>query len=149
MNLKRIAVFALLLITAASAHAQLGPKCNVNYRCHYTNYTGPIVQDGLSMFINCPAPGSWGWLNRITEKFQSKFNGQVIWDNRVVVFAKPYTHSVPDAQSVSVPIPRHGETQWEFTAGSQCKNTVVVSNDDTIAYGDCTDGSSRTCYPVP
>ena len=47
MNLKRIAVFALLLIAATASARAFEPKCNVNYQCHYTNYSGPAVQDGV------------------------------------------------------------------------------------------------------
>ena len=148
MNLKRTALFALLLVVVAtSAQALDEPKCNLYYRCHYTNYTGPIVQDGLSMFIGCPS-GLFTNPTYLTEKFQSKFNGQVIWDNRRVAFAKP--GAILEANPTPPPPRIRVATQWEFTASpTQCKNTVVWREDGNIDYGDCTDGSSRSCIPVP
>jgi hypothetical protein len=148
MSMKRIALFALLLVVAAvSAQALvISPRCGVYYRCHYTNYTGPIVQDGLSTFINCP--GTWGSLNYATENFQSTFNGHTIWDNRRVVFAKPVNifENDPDVIPHRVLV----ATQWEFTSSPlQCKDSVVWKEDGSIDFNDCTDGSSRSCTLVP
>jgi hypothetical protein len=150
MNMKRIALFALLFVAvAAAAQALDWPACEVYYRCHYSNYMGPAVQDGLSLFTSCQPQGT-GLSSQLhaIEKFQSRFNGQVIWDNRKVTFAKPAGVVGPNP----TPPPVHilVGTQWEFTVnpnGPQCKDTVVYKEDGTIEFNNCTDGSSRTCTP--
>ncbi len=151
MNLKRITVFALLLAAlAGSAHALDWPTCEIYYRCHYTNYTGPAVQDGLSYFTSCQPQGTGtSALLRAIEDFQSRFNGQVIWDNRRVTFAKPA--GVFDSNPTPPPGRILVGTQWEFTVnpnGLQCTDTVVYKEDGTIDFTNCSDGSTRTCTPL-
>ena len=148
MNMKKLAVFALLLGIATSAHAYIEPRCDVYYKCHYYNYTGTAVQDGLSFFTNCSGLGSS--FIRGLEKFQAHFNGQIIWDNRSVVFAKPV--NILEYDPNVIPHRVLVATQWEFTItpnGPQCKDTVVWKEDGTIEFNNCTDGHARTCAPLP
>lgn len=147
--MKNLAAFALLLgIAATSAQAAfIEPRCDVYYKCHYTNYTGSAVQDGLSYFTTCSGLG--GSFIRATEKFQAHFQGRIIWDNRAVVFTKPINIREPNPEPPPPMI--LVATQWEFTvgpSGPQCKDTVVWKEDGTIEYRNCTDGHTRTCGPV-
>ncbi len=133
--MKKVVLFALLIAAAStmSAHAYLAPSPTYTYNCDYTNATMHEKDPGFSTFgVSNTSIGLQG-----IEQFQALFNGQVIWDNRKVTFAKPVNHLYMHEIIW---------TDWEFTvnpSGPQCNARVF--DDGSISFTACTDGSSRTC----
>ena len=138
--MKKMVLFALLFAAvAASAHARVDPKCNVQYRCYYQNYPGPILDGGVSIFTDCV----WARpdLLRTIEKFQRPFNGNIILDNRKATFAKGLGEYF-DYYLYS------WATDWEFTInpyGPQCTKAEVSYSGNRIDFSNCSDGHSRVC----
>lgn len=124
MNMKRIALFALMVVVAGAAHAVTLPG-NGPFYCYYYDQNGSYIGEGTSTFAISGSPG----LQRGIEYYT--FNG--VPDNRKVTFAKP--------------APLTGGTRWEFTinpSGPQCKNTDVYPG--YIVFDNCTDGHFRICW---
>lgn len=124
MNMKRTALFALLLVVAGAAHAFTLPR-NTPYYCYYYDQNGTYIGEGGSTF----AIGGNASLQRGIEYYT--FNN--VSDNRKVTFAKPVDVA--------------GGTRWEFTinpSGPQCKSTDVYAY--SINFANCTDGHTRFCW---
>ena len=140
MNMKRIALFALLLVVAGAAHAQTYYPLSQGhaFTCDYTNRTFHETDGGITVF----SIGANSVLMRGIEGFESDLVG---FDNRKVTFAKP--------QDVIVHPPfgddRVTGTRWEFTInpfGPQCNALVKgFGIAQTINFTQCTDGSARFC----
>ena len=127
MNMKRIALFALLLVVAGAAHAFTFPR-TTPYYCYYYDQNGSYIGEGSSTFAISGSPS----LQRGIEYYS--FNG--VSDNRRITFAKPVDLT-------------GGGTRWEFTinpSGPQCKNTDIYSS--YINFANCTDGHSRFCWAL-
>lgn len=125
MNMKRIALFALLLVAAGAAHAFTFPH-TTPYYCYYYDQNGLYLGEGTSTF----AISGSTTLQRGTEYYNLGGTS----DHRKVTFAKPVDLT-------------GGGTRWEFTinpSGPQCKNTDVFSG--YITFDNCTDGNTRVCW---
>jgi hypothetical protein len=146
--MKKAVLFALLIaVTAGAAQAYPfhEPIPNVDYYCDYTGTPPSQAADpGLSLFSITRSIDPGGVLPwwRGTEYFDATW-APGAWDGRKVVFAKP----------VNMWITGKGYgTRWEFTInpyGPQCKATDIVNDGyggQTIYFGGCTDGHTRTCY---
>ena len=132
--MKRIVLFALLFVIAASAFAVppefTRPLFGRVYKCYYSNYPGPAKNPGYSWWEYRGEAANIIWS---IEHFQLP-NGS--WENYKANWAKP------------VLIDLFGTTEWEFTFlnGPQCKSTVVRPNGSPISFNQCTDGHSRDCF---
>jgi len=140
MNMKRISLFALLLIVAVSANAYVSPKPYQYYRCYYSNYHGNAKNGGQSIF-QIQGPSNYLQGIEVYDTATGTDNQKVTFAEKMNIFERdPDTHLLMLVG-----------TQWEFTinpVGPQCKNTVVWADDGSIDFANCTDGSSRTCYPL-
>jgi hypothetical protein len=132
--MKRIALFALLLVAAAAAQAATynTPTWGADYSCSYTNPPYPSV-NGLSTFVltSTQQDDQMRPIHRSIEYYDASYG----LENRKVTFAKP--------------VNMYGTlfTRWEYTIlnGPQCKNTDVYGWGSTIYFNNCTDGHTRQC----
>jgi hypothetical protein len=144
--MKRIVLFTLLFAAAAvSAHAAVGPKPNLAYKCYYWNYSGLAVNGGKSVFA-IPGSGSLRSGIEYYDAFHPRFGYYT--ENQKVTFSNPVAIRERDPETGLLVIVGW---RWQFTvnpAGPQC-TADVYDDGDSLEFYNCSNGHSRSCSLLP
>jgi hypothetical protein len=146
MNMKRIALLALLLavasVNAASANGPFHtPVWGGYYICNYTNPPFPSVNGYSRWDLQSTQFVNGDPIYRTIEYYDASYNNgnTIVTENRKATFAKPV--NVYYGSTILY-------TTWEFTinpGGPQCKKTDIYGLGQTIYFNNCTDGHTRQC----